>query len=301
MIKSIVSSASLAFAFALSATAAAQGGAAGAGSCPPGSWFCAQDSQQQATPAGKPVKAPGLQPLPGPDDDSSGGVTYAPAPPGAPPVVVYQPPPPVVVVRPEPDAPPPYEEPPPPPRQNFLHRSEWGLNLHLEGLTIGRGTGNSDAGMAGGGFGLRLKPNRYFGIESDVDFVGGTDYQGDTRHETAVTFNALFFLNPKSRAQIYLLAGFGWSSAHVTSDVSCSGGVNCDSLDARYGYFGGQVGAGLEFRIGRSFALNADLRGFVRGRTDHLAETQPEFTSNDGRTTNTSGGGLITGGGTLYF
>ncbi len=132
----------------------------------------------------------------------------------------------------------------------------------------------------------------------------GTDYQGDDRHETAVTFNALFFLNPKSRAQIYLLAGFGWSSAHVTSNGAFCADSTCSapaSLDAHYGYFGGQIGAGLEFRIGRSFALNADLRGFIRGRTDRGAQSQPEFTSNDGRTTNTSGGGLITGGGTIYF
>ena len=39
-------------------------------------------------------------------------------------------------------------------------------------------------------------------IEADVDFVGGQDYQGDDRSETAVTFNALLFLNPRSRVQL---------------------------------------------------------------------------------------------------
>jgi opacity protein-like surface antigen len=296
MLKLIVSSASLAIGIALPATAAAQGAASG-GTCPPGSWFCAQDSQQQATPQGQAVKP--LRPLPDPEDED----TPPPPPPpptghptydqgGAPPpVVVYQPPPPVMVVRPE--APPPYDyPPPPPPGEGFRHRPEWGLNLHLEGATIGHGTGG-DASMGGGGLGLRLKPTRYFGIETDVDFVGGTDYQGDNRNETAVTFNGLFFLNPRSRFQLYLLAGFGWSSAHVTSDTS--------SLDAHYGYFGGQIGAGLEFRVSRNFALNVDLRGFLRGRTDQLAQSQPEFTSADGRTTNTSGGGLFTAGMTIYF
>jgi opacity protein-like surface antigen len=291
MFKSIVSSATLALGIALPATAAAQGAASG-GACPPGSWFCAQDSQQQATPQGQTVKP--LQPLPDPADDT------APTPPppprytgdtgGAPPpVVVYQPPPPVMVVRPE--TPPPYEYPPPPP-EGFRHRPEWGLNLHLEGATIGHGTGG-DASMGGGGLGLRLKPTRYFGIETDVDFVGGQDYQGDNRSETAVTFNGLLFLNPRSRAQLYLLAGFGWSGAHVTSSSS--------SLDEHYGYFGGQIGAGLEFRVSRNFALDVDLRGFIRGRTDQLAQSQPEFTSADGRTTNTSGGGLFTAGMTIYF
>jgi len=147
--------------------------------------------------------------------------------------------------------------------------------------------------MGGGGLGLRLRANPYFGIETDVDFVGGQDYQGDNRTETAVTFNGLLFLNPRSRVQIYLLAGFGWSGAHVTS--------NSSAFDQRYGYFGGQLGAGLEFRVSRNFALDVDLRGFMRGRTDQLAQAQPEFTSADGRVTNTSGGGLFTGGMTIYF
>jgi hypothetical protein len=283
MLKSIVSSASLAFAIALPVTAAAQGDSNAGGSCPPGSWFCAQDSQQQPAPKGQAVKP--LQPLPDPDDDA------APAKPGPntpppPPVVVYQPPPAVVVTRPE--APPPYEY-GPPPGPPFHHHPEWGLNLHLEGAAIGHGSG--DASMGGGGLGLRLRPNPWFAIETDVDFVGGTDYQGYDRNETAVTFNGLLFLNPRSHAQLYLLAGFGWSGAHVT------GG----NFDQHYGYFGGQFGGGLEFRISRNFALNADIRGFIRGRTDELAQSQPEFTAADGRTTNTSGGGLFTAGMTIYF
>jgi opacity protein-like surface antigen len=286
MFKSIVSAASLAIGIALPATAAAQGAASG-GACPPGSWFCAQDSQQQPTPKGQAVKP--LQPLPDPEDDA----TPPPPPPydpGAapPPVVVYQPPPPVTVIR--PDGPPPYEYPPPPPSE-FRHRSQWGLNLHLEGAAIGHGSGGG-ASMGGGGLGLRLKPNPFFGIEADVDFVGGQDYQGDDRSETAVTFNALLFLNPRSRVQLYLLAGFGWSAAHVTNNTS---------LDDHYGYFGGQAGGGIEFHVSRNFALDVDLRGFVRGRTDQLAQSQPEFTSADGRTTNTSGGGLFTAGMTIYF
>jgi hypothetical protein len=232
-----------------------------------------------------------LQPLPDPDvaTDSTPKASADAAAAAPPPVVVYQPPPPVVVVK--PDAPPAYEY-AAPPHQALLRRSEWGINLHIEGASIGRGTGG-DASMGGAGLGLRFKPNRHFGIESDVDFVGGRDYQGDNRNETALSFNGLFFLNPQSHAQIYLLAGFGWSSAHVTSPTG--------NLDTHYGYFGGQGGVGLELRLGRCFALNADLRGFIRGRTDQVAAAEPEFRNADGRTTNTSAGALITGGATLYF
>jgi hypothetical protein len=257
MVKSIVSSAALAFAIALPATAGAQSAANAA--CPPGSWFCAEAPQQQATPAGQPVEP--LQPLP-PPGPSPRAAAPDDAPAGAaapPPIVVYQPPPPRVMVRPPP--PPPYDY--APPREPISRHQEWGLNLHLEGATIGHGTAG-DAGMGGGGLGLRFKPTRYFGIETDVDFVGGRDYQGDSRSETA---------------------------SHVTSS----------QLDEHYGYFGGQIGGGLELRLSRNFALNVDLRGFIRDRTDELAQAQPEFTNANGQTTNTSGGGLFTGGMTVYF
>jgi hypothetical protein len=301
MLKSIVCSASLALGIALPATALAQDGKAAASpanGCPPGSWFCAEDSQQHAAPAGQPVK--GLKPLPDPDapapvrdasdasDSSDSSVTYEAAPKAPPPIVVYQPPPPVVVVRP-PDAPPPYEYGPPPVRER---RREWGLNLHLEGAAFGHGAGN--AGMGGIGGGLRFRPTPHFAIEGDLDFLGGHDYSGMRRGEVGGTINGLFFLNPRSRAQLYLLAGFGWSWAHVQTDS------DTPSYEADYTYFGGLLGAGLELRLTHCFALNGDLRGFIRGRTDQEAQSKAEFTS-DGRSTNTSGGVLFTGGATLYF
>jgi opacity protein-like surface antigen len=268
----------------------------GSASCPPGSWFCAQSPQQQASPAGKPVDS--LQPLPDPEAPPPAPpppprrYRYAPPPPPPepppPPPVSYDPPPVGAIDRSE--TPPPYEYAPPPRPVSAPH--EWGLNLHAEGAAIGRGT-QGDASMGGFGAGLRFKPTRYFGVEGDLDFVGGRDYNGDNRNETAFTFNGLLFLNPRSRAQVYLLAGFGWSSAHVTNDVQ--------NLDTSYGYFGAQAGAGLEFRLSHAVAFNADFRGFIRGRTDSAAAAQPEFTDQYGRSTNTSGGGLFTGGITLYF
>jgi hypothetical protein len=166
------------------------------------------------------------------------------------------------------------------------------------GAAIGRGT-YGNAGMGGGGAGLRFKPTPRFGVEADLDFLGGTDYQGYARGETAFSFNGLVFLNPRSMAQIYLLAGLGGSTAHVTCDPAngCPGG----SYDAQYSYFGGLVGMGLELRLGRVLALNADLRGFLRTRTDSLAQTQPEFVDANGRSTNTSAGALLSAGMTFYF
>ena len=308
MTKSLLSSMVLASLLAVPAVAKAQSAPSGGNaSCPPGSWFCAQAPQQQATPAGQPVQP--LQPLPDPEESAEPTEHPAPrhprryAPPPPPPVVVYQPPPPTMLER--PDAPPPYEY-ARPRRPPFSPQHEWGLNLHFEGAMIGNGE-QGNAGLGGGGAGLRFKPVRAFGLEADLDFAGGShDYQGNKRSETAFTLNALLFLNPRSHAQIYLLAGFGWSGAHVTCD-GCTA-----PLDNHYDYFGGQIGAGLELRLARAIAFNVDLRGFMRGRTDGLAQSRPEFDQPAGcssnpsaypscKATNTSGGGLLTGGMTLYF
>jgi opacity protein-like surface antigen len=197
------------------------------------------------------------------------------------------------------------EEPPPyayrPYRRPVSPPREWGLNLHLDGAALGRGAGTNSAGMGGAGLGLRFKPTRRVGIEADLDILGGTDYQGDKRTETALSFNGLLYLNPLSLAQVYLLAGFGWSGAHVTScdpaSAACVGG----NVDQQYSYFGGQLGIGLEMRLSRLFALNGDVRGFIRTRTDDKATSQPEFVDANGRSTNTSGGAVFTGGMTLYF
>jgi hypothetical protein len=302
MAKFVLSSSALALVLAVPAIASAQSvPAQGSGTCPPGSWFCGP-SQEPASPAGQPV--PGqLQALPDPDAPPPPppprvrrlpGVTYAPAP-QQPPVVVYQPPPPIMIVRPE--TPPPYEYAPPRPSPRMLGR-EWGLNLHLEGASFGGGL-EHNAGMGGAGAGLRFKPNRFFGLETDLDFLGGHGYAGDVRHETALSFNALMFLNPRSRAQLYLLAGFGWSWANSQNDPNDPTVTN--PFNQSYAYFGGQAGIGLELRLTRVLALNVDLRGFVRSRTDQGAQQVPEFTNAQGQSTNTSGGALLTGGMTLYF
>ena len=48
----------------------------------------------------------------------------------------------------------------------------------------------------------------------------------------------------------------------------------------------------------RSIALNVDARGVIRHRVDR--DPRPEFVDGD-RSTNTSGGALLTFGGTFYF
>jgi Outer membrane protein beta-barrel domain len=304
MTKLLLSSSALALVLAVPAVAAAQtgSGSGGSGACAPGSWFC----QPPAAPAPSASPSSGLQPLPDPDAEPE---TPPPPPPrrrAVPPRPYAAPPPPPVAYEP----PPPVAVAPPPPYDYSAARRgltypepphEWGLNLHLQGAMIGHGS-NGNAGLGGAGLGLRFKPSRYFGLESDLDFLGGTGYAGDDRHETGLSFNGILFLNPRSRAQLYLLAGFGWTWAHSVCDPSTGAACpNNTAIDANYTYFGGQAGAGLEIRLSRTVAFNLDVRGFVRSRTDQLAQSQPEFTNSQGQSTNSSGGGLVTGGMTIYF
>ncbi len=295
--------AAVALAVLTPATASAQGtpdpqAPAASSNCPPGSWFCA-DAQQPAQPGLGAQPGQPLQPLPSPEAAKPalpppGG--FAPPPPSAappPPVVIYQPAPPIMVVQPRSDMPPRYNYTARPPAATWQRQREWGVNLHLIGAMMGKKAAG-DASMGGFGLGLRYKTSPHFGLEAGVDHFDGRDYAGNTRDETAFSLNGLVFVNPKSRAQVYFVGGVNWSSAQVRLDYS--------AMDrTEYTYFGGQVGVGMELRAARHLAFNLDIKGFVRGRTDDLARYTPEFHDNNGRTTNMSGGGLLTAGMTFYF
>ena len=244
--------------------------------CEPGSWFCGETQQQ----GGK-----DLQPLP-----EAKPAETTPADKTPPPVVVYQPPPPTVVVQPR-DAPPAYYYVP----KRAPRKKEWGLNLHIGGAMMGRGR-DGNAGMALAGLGLRFRPIPQAAVEADLDFAGGRDYNGYRRGETAFTLNGLIFINPKNSTQVYLLGGFGWSGARAVDDRE-----GFDKIEYSYGYFGVQAGVGLEFRLSKVVALNVDLRGLIRGRVDDHRRLNPEFVSGDGRSSNTSGAGLLQGGLTFYW
>ena len=249
--------------------------------CEPGSWFC-EETDQNGT--------KDLQPLPAEKPADAKAAETKPADKTPPPVVVYQPPPPTVVVQPR-DAPPAYYYVP----RKAPPKKEWGLNLHLGGAMMGKGR-DGNAGMGMTGLGLRFRPIPHAAIEGNLDFAWGRDYNGYRRSETGFTLNGLIFLNPKNTTQVYLLGGFGWAGATAVAD---RGGI--DRMEYNYGYFGVQGGVGLEFRLSKAVALNVDLRGLVRGRIDDHKRQHPEFVSGDGKSTNTSGAGLLTGGLTFYW
>lgn len=279
-IKRVVVSLSFASALAIPAVASAQEPKK---DCEPGSWFCGETQTQPAT-------KPGLEPLPSEKDDTK--IDGRPSKPSSPPppVVVYQPPPPTVVVQAR-EAPAPYYYVP----KKAQPKKEWGLNLHIGGAMLGKGR-DENAGLGLAGLGLRFRPIPQAAIEGNLDFAAGRDYNGYRRNETAFTVNGLIFLNPKNITQVYLLGGFGWSGAKATDDRD-----GYDKMEYSYAYWGIQAGIGLEFRLSRAVALNVDMRGLVRTRIDNDRRQNPEFVSGDGKQTNTSGAGLITGGLTFYW
>jgi opacity protein-like surface antigen len=291
--------------------------------CPPGSWFCENvDVEGQTPPAQQPQ-----QPAAQPQQPAQAQPPQQPQRPqvviqqnqtnnntnNGPPVVVYAPPPPQPQAAPPPHVivvapwgyhrpPPPPPRPAPPPRPPW--RSEFGLNLRLEGIALGkyRNVNDEGAGMGGVGLSLRYRPVAAFAFDVGADLVGGIDYNGFQRTETPITINGIVYVNPRSRVQFYLTGGVQFSHANVKSDTA-SPLLRPDSnggYSAEYNYFGGQGGVGLEFRLSRHVALDIDGLGFIRARTDKGAT--PEFYDpTTGKTTNKSGGGIFRGGVTFWW
>lgn len=260
--------------------------------CPPGSWFC----EESPPVAEAPPELPPPTPTPPPDKQPAAGNTtvVVPGAQPAPPVVVYQqappPPPPVIVVR----RPARYVASPPPPPKRRDRLRKWGFNMRLVGVMMDNQQDEA-AGMGGLGFSFRIRPQRHFAVDFGLDMLGGRDYEGNRRSEVPFTVSAMLYANPRDATQFYMLGGIGWSHARVETD-------DYYGTMEDYDYFGGHLGAGLEFRLSPPVALNLELLGFVRGRTDRLAESEPEFTDPDTQqTTNTSGGGLLRAGLTFYW
>lgn len=233
----------------------------------------------------------------------------APPPPARAQVIIVEeaPPPPPVVV---------YQPAPPPPQHTtvVVHEtrpvqthvryhvepqfSGIGLHAHLGGMFTDR---VHMGGLAGA---LRIRPNMgHFALDLGLGVYGGEDFNGQDRVEVPLTADVLLFVNPRSRLQFYGVAGVGVSFAHSNDPDAYDPWTDTyygdDGRD--YGYVGGQLGLGLELRLGRRFAINGDVRGFVRERVDSNTDA-PEFVDPDtGRTTNTSGGVVGNIGATLYF
>jgi hypothetical protein len=245
--------------------------------CPEGDWFCEPGSE---TAPSAPTK-PAAEPQPPPDaGDGKGAQPSSLAPPRA-------------QVRID-------AGPPPRPRRHRRQR-EFGANLHIVGALLGSEHGMShDAGMGGLGAAFRLRLVPMFALDVGLDFLGGRDFNGNVRGEAVLSANGLLYLNPRQRAELYLLGGLSTSRAHV--EVRHLGAERVTPHDASYSYFGGQLGFGVEARLSRRLAASADLVGFIRERSRRYRYFEPDFVDPEThRATNRSGGGLIRGGFTFYW
>lgn len=192
--------------------------------------------------------------------------------------VVKTKPPTVVVVKQKPAAQPQVVQAPPPKKRDRK------LGLHFD---VG-GTFGPQVLMGGFMGALRFRPQEHVGIDLGAGYYAGNDYLGFYRTEIPVTANVLFFLNPQHKFQFYFLLGPGVSF----------GRVDLINEIRTMTHIGGQGGFGIELRLAPAFALNADVRGVIRHRIDN--DPRPEFIDGN-RSTNTSGGALVTFGGTFYF
>ena len=192
-------------------------------------------------------------------------------------VVVKTKPPTVVIVKHKPIPQTQVVQPPPAKRDRKV-------GLHFD---VG-GTFGPQVVMGGFSGALRFRPKEHVGIDLGAGYFAGNDYQGFYRIEIPLTANVLFFVNPQHKLQLYFLMGPGLSF----------GRVDTFNEVRRMTHVGGQAGIGLELRLAPAFALNVDVRGILRHRID--SDPRPEFVDGT-RSTNTSGGAILSFGGTLYF
>jgi opacity protein-like surface antigen len=265
----------LSFAAVLSVALAA--GAARADDCPDGDWFCEPAGPSEPPPGPAPESHPG---------ERSERMRLEPPAFHRPRRIVF--------------------EPRPPARRHSRrhHRvfHPWAFDAHVFGALLGDGRdANQDVSMGGLGVGLRYRVLPEFAVGGDIELGFGSDYNGDDRQESALLLHAIGTVNPRSVVRLFFLGGFGLSTAHVTSSSGDSSPL-WPSRDERYSYFGLDLGAGVEVGLSPRTAIHAELLGFVRDRTDDDRHSQPEFVDPEtGRTTNSSGGGLLRLGATFYW
>jgi hypothetical protein len=167
--------------------------------------------------------------------------------------------------------------------------SPWSINLRGEGILLGSRQ-NGEVGLGGVGASLRYVLNPIVTLDLGLDSFLGKDYEDHPRAESSLSISSLLYLNPERAVRPYALFGISTSIAQVDLE----GGRET------WTYFGAHAGLGLDVRLDPRFALNFDLVGFMRQRTDAQASREPEFTDH-GKQTNTSAGGVFRAGVTLHW
>ena len=251
--------------------------------CAPGDWFCDESKQKSEGSGTKNGESSSGEPAA--SDSETEEETTAPAEPAgdgrAWPPVVHQPSHKLKTAT---------------PSKRRAPKRRFGVNAHANFALLGNDPyAHESASMQGAGAALRFRPMKMLGIDTGFEFIGGRDWNGDRRFESALLVHALLFVNPADRLELHVLSGFGLSQAFVRD----SGSIGIEHR--RNGYFGWDLGFGLDWYATKRVAIGLELLGFVRVRTNDRRD-DPEFVDpGTHRATNTSAGGLVRPGVTLYW
>jgi hypothetical protein len=239
-------------------------------------------------------------------------VAVAPPPPPAPPPVqyVYPPPPPPAPLPPIPPplvAPPPVvyapapccveAAPPPPPAQPVQtvvvtqpkrpeYRSQFGL-----GVRVGGGIENTDWNRLGIGGELLFRLTPHLALELGADYQRSVNHQFERTTVPADLGLRVHLSRPHWVVSPYLVGAvtFTWSRQDLIAR----------SEDAYY--VGGQVGGGLELRLGRHVALTADARFDGKKRVDASDLGLKSVNGTPVHALTSEYGGLFRFGAAVYF
>jgi hypothetical protein len=182
------------------------------------------------------------------------------------------------------------------PSKRRAGKRRFGVNAHANFALLGNDPyAYESASMQGAGAAFRFRPLKVLGIDTGFELIGGRDWNGDRRVESALLVHALLFINPADRIELHVLSGFGLSQAFVRD----SGPSGIDNR--RYAYFGWDLGFGLDWYVTKRVAIGLELLGLVRVRTNDRRD-DPEFVDpGTHRATNVSAGGLVRPGVTFYW
>ncbi len=181
----------------------------------------------------------------------------------------------------------------PAPAEHEHDRQRYALLGRLQLALLDDGSGAGKPFMGGPGAGVRVRPLPHLALDCAADAAFGRDALGAQRDELALSLGVTAFVNPQQDVQVYLPTGLFHAWARVDPE---------HGRRRSYRYFGAFLGIGAEYRFHPLVAISVELTGFIRGRTDGSASTEPEFVDlRTGETSNSSGGGLLRAGLLRYF
>jgi opacity protein-like surface antigen len=145
-------------------------------------------------------------------------------------------------------------------------------------LAVGLRTGSYFSGYQGantyGDFGLgatvRYRPAEAVGLELALQRHDQQYTSDNERSHTMAQASVELFAAPWSRVSPYVLAGVTYTGRNIEDDIFDRGTAEVITVESKAPLYGLHAGAGVEFAIGKSVALDLEARyvGYVNGTGD---------------------------------